>query len=143
MTSMTSMMKMGVGAAVAGAIAFLGACDTVKAPYTPRVDQVQTYPKITVSGELAQFIAISAPVVEKTGDGLLKVTVPVRLLSDAGFDSNVQYRFLFLDDKGTPTRGGDMSWTFVNLPPRNQVMLTGQSLDDDAADWRCEIRLAK
>lgn len=138
---MKMVTKMGVGVVAAGLV--MSGCDTVKGPYTPRVDQVQTYPKITVSGELAQFIAVTMPIVEKTGDGLLKVTVPVRLLSDAGVDSNVQYRFLFLNDKGTPVSGGDMSWTFVNLPPRNQVMLVGQAIDRDAADWRCEIRLAK
>jgi uncharacterized protein YcfL len=132
------------GLAVAGGLVVgTGGCDTVKAPYTPRVDQVQTYPRITVSGELAQFVAVSAPIVEKEVDSTMRVTVPVRLLSDAGFDSNVQYRFLFLNAQGTPARGGEMSWTFVNLPPRNQVILAGRSLDADAVDWRCEIRLAK
>ena len=36
-----------------------------------------------------------------------------------------------------------MVFRFVNLPARNQVFLTANSMDSDATDYRCEIRVAK
>jgi uncharacterized protein YcfL len=121
----------------------LPGCDTVKAPFPAVQDQVgrQHYPRVTVQGDLAGFIAVDEPVIEKTD--ILKVTVPVRLLSDPGNPSNIQYRFLYFAESGAPARGAAMNWTFVHLPPRDQRFLVGNSLDTDAVDWRCEIRLAK
>lgn len=132
------------GVVAVGALGVLAGCDTVKAPYRPVVDQVpiQNYPKVTVQGELAGFIAVSPPVVERPSD-VMKVTVPIRLLSDPGFSSNIQYRFIFLNASGVPSRGPTMNWKFQNLPPRDQVFLSGNALDSDAVDWRCEIRLAR
>jgi hypothetical protein len=138
---MKTRLLVGVMMVVGGALAMSG-CDTVKAPYRPVPDQLGgSYPQITVSGELAGFIETAAPVVEKSD--VLKVTVPVRLRSDPGYSSNIQYRFLFLNANGAPARGGDMSWRFMNLPPRDQRFLAGNSMDSDATDWRCEIRLAR
>jgi hypothetical protein len=135
----TSMMVMAAGVVMASAMV---GCDTVKAPYRPVPDQIgKNYPNVTVSGELAGFVEAGAPIVEKSD--VLKVTVPVRLRSDPGFSSNTQYRFLFFTASGAPARGGDMNWRFINLPPRDQRFLVGNSLDSDATDWRCEIRLAQ
>ncbi|GDX98390.1 hypothetical protein LBMAG48_07940 [Phycisphaerae bacterium] len=128
--------------ALASLASTLVACDTVKAPYRPVPDQIgANYPKITVSGELAGFIETGTPIVEKSD--VLKVTVPTRLRSDPGYSSNIQYRFLFFNANGSPARGGEMSWRFMNLPPRDQRFLAGNSMDSDATDWRCEIRLAQ
>lgn len=129
--------------ALLGAAVTLTACDTVKPAYTGRVDQAGrgNYPRVTVQGELSPFIGIDAPIVEPSD--VLKVTVPIRLLTDAGNPSSIQYRILFFNKNGSPARGGDMNWRFVHLPPRQQVFLTGNSLDSDAVDWRCEVRLAK
>lgn len=112
-----------------------------RTPYTGVYAPMQQYPNVTVAGEIGRFLAIDQPVVEQ--DDVMKVTVPVRLLSDPGYSSSVQYRFLFQNANGAPARGGAMNWRFVNLPPRNQVFLTGNAMDTDAVDWRCEIRLAK
>lgn len=136
-----------VAAAVVGVVGVVGVggcrSDPVQAPYTGVPDQLsaKAYPNITVAGELSNFIAINQPTVEKTD--VLTVVVPVRLLSTPGHESNIQYRFLFLKDNGTPARGGDMNWRFMHLAPRNQVLLTGNSIDGDAEDWRCEIRVAR
>jgi uncharacterized protein YcfL len=120
----------------------LVACDTVKAPYIPGGDQVgrANYPKVTVDPSLAGWIVVDSPIVTKSD--VLKVTVPVRLATDNSA-SNAQYRILFFDSTGAPARGGDMNWTFMNLPPRDQRFLVANSLDTDAVDWRCEIRLAR
>ncbi|MFO0830594.1 MAG: hypothetical protein U0637_02000 [Phycisphaerales bacterium] len=126
---------------VAGAS--LGACANTanRTPFTGVYAPMQQYPRVTVAGELSNFIAVDAPIVEQ-GD-VMKVSVPVRLLSDPGNSSNIQYRVLFFNASGAPARGGAMNWRFVNLPPRNQVFLTGNAMDGDAVDWRCEVRLAK
>jgi hypothetical protein len=112
-----------------------------RTPFTGVYAPMQQYPRVTVAGELGRFLAIDEPIVEQ--QDVMKVTVPVRLLSDPGYSSSVQYRFLFMNENGAPARGGAMNWRFVNLPPRNQVFLAGNAMDTDAVDWRCEIRLAK
>jgi hypothetical protein len=120
----------------------LSACNTAeRTPFTGVNAPMQSYPRVTVAGELANFIAVDAPIVEKPD--VMKVTVPVRLLSDPGYSSNIQYRMLFMSASGAPARGGDMNWRFINLPPREQRFLAGNSMDTDAVDWRCEIRLAR
>ncbi|HYF14402.1 MAG TPA: DUF1425 domain-containing protein [Phycisphaerales bacterium] len=126
-----------------GAAALLGACQTARYPGTPVGDPIpqNAYPKVTVEGPLARFIAVNTPTVEKTD--VLKVTVPVRLLSNPGNPSNIQYRFLFFTSSGAVARGGEMNWRFLNLPPQDQRFLSGNSLDADAVDWRCEIRIAR
>lgn len=130
---------------VATVSALMGAsgCDTVRAPYTPRADQLpqESYPQISVSYDLQPWIAYSKPVVER-GD-VLKVSVPVRLTSSGtGEYSNTQYRFIFLDATGSPTRT-QPDWRFQRFEPRQQVFLTANSLDSNAVDWRLEIRSAR
>ena len=123
----------------------LGGCATSpkQPPYTGHMDQVdpRAYPQVAIAGELANYIALGRPTVEKTD--VLTVVAPIRLLSKPGYESNIQYRFLFLKKDGTPARGGDMNWRFMHMAPLNQVFLTGNSLDADADDWRCEVRLAR
>lgn len=132
-------VALAIGASLVGG---LSACDTVKAPFSPGLDQVgrANYPRVTVDPQLAGWLVVDQPTMNKTD--VLKVTVPVRLASDRNA-SNVQYRILFFNANGEPARGGDMNWTFLNLPPRDQRFLVANSLDSDAVDWRCEIRVAR
>ncbi len=108
-------------------------------PYTPGVDplSVTNYPKVTTTGDLANWLVVAHPTVVK--EGVLKVSTPVRLTSKTGQWSKVQYRYQFLDDKGTPVRA-QPDWVPVTLEPQQQVFMTGNSLDSNAADWRLEIR---
>jgi len=133
-----------LGAAVGalGMVVGLTGCDTTKAPYTPRADTIaqQDYPQVTVTGDLRKWVALNTPVVEK-GD-VMKVSVPVRLMSDTGEYARVQYRFQFLDKNGVPMRV-QPDWRFQTLEPRNQVFLTANSMDAGAEDWRLEIRSAR
>ncbi len=128
-------------AMIAGATLAGCASNATRTPFTGHYAPLQQYPRVTVAGELSNFIAVDPPIVEQ--QDVMKVSVPVRLLSDPGYSSSIQYRVLFFTETGAPARGGAMNWRFVNLPPRNQVFLTGNAMDTDAADWRCEIRLAK
>jgi uncharacterized protein YcfL len=63
----------------------------------------------------------------------------VRLYSSTGQWSKVQYRYLFLDKNGVPLRA-QPDWQQVTLEPRQAVFMSGNAMDDNAADWRLEIR---
>lgn len=98
-----------------------------------------TYPQITVDYALRKYVAFAAPVVEK-GE-TMRVTVPVRLLADQSEQSRVQYRFIFLTDKGIPLRD-QPDWRYELLDARQQKFLS-MSSTDTAADWRMEVRTTR
>ncbi len=133
--------KLAPAAIFAGLALSLGACasDPVKAPYQPNPDLLTktTYPQVTTTGDLAQWLVVDQPVVSR--DGILKVSVPVRMTSNTGQWSKVQYRFIFLDANSVPVRA-QPDWMPVTLEPRQQVFMQANSLDTNAADWRLEIR---
>lgn len=96
------------------------------------------YPNVVVMEQLAPYIVVSEPVVERTEVGSLRVSVPVRAATRVE-NLNTQYRFDFLDEQGRPIRP-EQSWRFIQLPSRTQRFLEATSLDDRAVDWRLEIR---
>jgi uncharacterized protein YcfL len=132
------MKMMMVGVVVAGVFGLAG-CATPTEPFTPHGDHIplERYPKITAPAELARYLAVSDTKVE-VGD-VMRVTTPVRLISKPGQWSKVQYRYIFLDDRGIPVRS-QPEWQPVTLEPQQQVFLTQNSLDSNARDWRLEIR---
>ncbi len=131
-------------AAVASLVALAGcaADQHRRAPAPAVIDPVHAseYPQIIVHEELRNWIAAQRPVVTR-GD-VMRVMVPVRLLSNQGQNAFVQYRFVFTDERGTPLRT-QSDWKFINLEPRIPVELTGTALDSTAAEWRLEIRPAR
>lgn len=136
---------MAKGAAVLLAVMAGPGCqqDTVKAPYGGKQDPLpaQSYPQIAVDGPLQPFLAFDAPKVSRDG-GVLKVVTPVRLQSDKGYESDLQYRYTFLDAGGLPLRS-QADWRYVRLPSRRQVFLEGNAMDTTASDWRLEVRTAR
>lgn len=130
-----------------GLIALLSAafagCDTVKAPYGAQQDQVSpaNYPQVVVEQALSPYVVISQPVVDKQLSGITHVSVPVRLKSDQGQFSRVQYRFTFFEKPGVPATA-QSDWKYERLEPRNQTFFQGSSMDA-AGDWRLEIRVAR
>ena len=108
--------------------------DTVKAPFTPKPDELsrELYPRVVCEKPLADWLVSGTPIVRRD-TGPLDVTVPLRLTS-----SN-QYRFIFLDASGVPIRS-QSEWRYFQLEPRNEFFLRGTALDTTATDWRCEIR---
>lgn len=127
--------------AVGLAAALLGGChqDRVKAPISAGPDTVRRdqWAKIELEPALAGWVVANEPIVEN--GPVMKVQVPVRLLSDQGQYARIQYQFTFFDDKGRTLRdqGG---WQYVRLEPRTPTFLTGNSTDT-AADWRLVIRM--
>lgn len=125
----------------------LAGCDTVRAPYAARNDTVAqaNYPKVVVEAGLSPYLAINQPV-QSTENGIMKVSVPARLLSNPGEFSRVQYKFTFFngptDAGGTPLRT-QTEWRYMVMEPRNQIYFEGNALDNTAKDWRLEVRSAR
>ena len=133
--------KLAASAVLAAAILTLGGCnDPVRAPYSPNRDLVtkDTYPQITADGDLAGWLLYDKPSVSHEGN-ILRVSVPVRLTSSTGQWAKVQYRYIFLDANNMPVKA-QPDWIPATLEPRQQVLMTGNALDTNAADWRLEIR---
>jgi uncharacterized protein YcfL len=130
-------------AALAGLSLTMTACDTVKAPFSPKGDQVPKalYPKVVLQSTLADWIVLAEPVAAPAPNGgPLTVSVPIRLTSERPDQfARIQYRFIFLDASGVPLRS-QSDWRYMRLEPRNQVFLQGNATDTTAVDWRCEIR---
>lgn len=121
----------------------LSACnDPVKAPYGGVGDPLPAnqYPQITTDGAMSNYLLFSQPVVSRDS-GVLKVTTPARLRSD-GLESNIQYRYIFLDASGQPLRA-QPDWRYMRMPARQQVFFEGNALDATATDWRLEVRAAR
>lgn len=138
-------MKIGTGMIMACGVAMgvLGGCsNTGTVPPAPRVDQAAgNYPNITVQdARLQNFIVISDVNVNR-GE-MMKVNVALRLDFTGDATSSVQYRFTFLDARGTPL-ASQSGWQLMDLPPRIQRFMTGVALDKGAEDWRLEIRAAQ
>lgn len=139
--------RFGGATLAAGAVAMVmaagGCSDKTKPPPGAMNDPVlvENYPSVVALDGLQPYIGVSAPVVERGGGQPLKVTVPVRALTN-GAELNVQYRFLWLNPQMVPTQPeGD--WRYMRMPARSQVFMSGNALDDRATDWRLEIRTAR
>jgi len=118
------------------AVALTGCAGTQREPHAAKADTLASYPQITVEHGLRNFIVVGDPVVTR-GD-VLAVSVPTRLTSNEGEQARVQYRFIFLNDRGVPLRD-QPDWRYMLLEPHQQVFLAANSTDT-ASDWRMEIR---
>lgn len=127
-------------------LTLLPACanDRTKAPGSAGVDPLPAdqYPKVEAAGGLAPNLVISgANVAPGTDTRPMSVTSAVRSTWDKNV-LNVQYRYFFFDEKGTPLNP-DPDWRFAKLPPRSQVFMEGFAPDTNARDWRLQIRPAQ
>lgn len=136
---MTQVWKVVVG--VAGLA--VGGCRTSTLPPAAQGDVVASanYPRVVVLDGLQPFVAIAEPRVTKSPEDPLRVTVPVRAVTEHE-ELNVQYRFEFLDELGRPIEPS-MSWRYERLPSKAQRFFEGNALDQRATDWRLEIRPAR
>lgn len=115
--------------------------DLVKAPGRIDADPLpcEDYPQIAVLEGLEGWLG-AGKIVEEPGPPMT-VTVPVRALTDDD-ELNIQYRFLFLDEKGVPLNR-DPDWHDMRMPSRAQVFMRANALDSTASMWRLEIRPAR
>lgn len=124
-------------------LAGLTACDTVRAPAGPGLDQLPTenYPKVYINPPTLAKVMVITPgtvVVDTPADRPMSVTVPLRSIADNSM--RVQYRFLWFDDKGRPVREGE--WIAEMFAPRVERRLQGNAIDLKSRDWRLEVRSA-
>jgi uncharacterized protein YcfL len=122
----------------------LGGCDTTRPPAAGLPDPVagNLYPKITLDGNLQQFMAIDytrVVVTQPTADTAIAVQVPAR--SQADNDMNIQFQYTWLDAAGRQV--GLSGWRTVTLPNRRQQMLAANALTREAVDWQLDIRVAR
>lgn len=131
-----------MGVAVLG-LAVLVGCRGSTLPPAAQRDPVlrENYPRVTVLDGLQPWIAVTEPIVSREEGRPLRVSVPVRAVTQHE-DLNVQYRFQFLDDQGRPV-DPDPTWRYERLPSKAQRILDGSALDQRAVDWRFEIRPAR
>ena len=116
------------------------ACQT-KPPHGARDDRYadERYPKVVGVGEIGGDLSVASPTVTPGPNPPLRVSVPVRLRRND--PQPVQYRFLFLDATGAPTRD-NFGWGYLTMQPRTQTFFTGRAMSPEATDWRLEIREA-
>jgi uncharacterized protein YcfL len=130
--------------ALAGVFALAG-CDTVRAPNSPRIDQLPTsqYPKVTIeSRELADVLAVNPGAVTVTqGDASRPMDVSVGLRSLADNSMNVQYRFQWFDESGRMVE--EEQFKQFLIPPRTEQRLRSNPMTTKATDWRLQVRSAR
>jgi uncharacterized protein YcfL len=135
-----------VASVAAGAAVLSGAgCDTVRAPNSPRIDQLPTsqYPKVTIeSRELADVLAVNPGSVTVTpGDSSRPMDVSVGLRSLADNSMNVQYRFQWFDESGRMVE--EEQFKQFLIPPRTEQRLRSNPMTTKASDWRLQVRSAR
>lgn len=134
------MKRIALTAAVAS-FAFVAGCQST-APPAVGADNVSpaTYPPVTATGGLNRLIKDSPATVDRSQAGAMTVQVPVRVVRDK--EVPIEYRFTFFDERNRPLRP-ESDWQYKVLPPRTQQFLVGTALDQDAYDWRLEMRPAR
>ncbi len=128
---------------VASAAGLLGfGCDTIKAPDPVRKDTlpIEAYSQQVVLGGLKQWVVSSKPIVERGVGEPLRVTVPLRSVTDKNI--NIQYRFEWMDAKGRPVKD-DSGWRFKTISARTQIFLEANALDANVTNWRLQVRPAQ
>lgn len=125
-------------AALIAAAALLAGCVTDYQPGVATAEDGSAYPEVAILGNLGGGVRKHAPIVTPGERGRpMAVSVPLRLMSDR--TREVQYRFIFMDQRGKPLPP-EMDWTWKVMPARALVYFEAAALDDRATDWRLEVR---
>lgn len=116
-------------------------------PPATKADPVarENYPRNIALQNLDYGMVGGAPSVEpSTADKPMRVSVPMRNITDYGI--NVQYMFEFFDTQGrvVPRAGSSVqNWRFVHMDPSVMMYFDGAALDTTAVDWRLTVRSAR
>ncbi len=137
------MTRMSMMTVATGALLLAGGCRTSTLPPGAQRDPLprENYPRVVVLDDLQRWVVVDAPIVTKSERDPLRVTVPVRAVTDHE-ELNVQYRFAFFDADGRPM-DPEPSWRYERLPSKAQRMIEANALDQRAVDWRVDIRPAR
>jgi uncharacterized protein YcfL len=89
---------------------------------------------------IGRFLVAGEPYVEPVNQSQpMRVMVPLRSITDRPL--NVQYQFIFMDERGKELRS-NQGWVFAHFEPYSQHQVTGVALEDKAAQWRLMVRPA-
>ncbi len=137
-------MTLSVACAAALFVAILSGCQADRSPGAGMADPYPAEvndPRITVlAPDLRPWIGFQDIRVDPDADKPLAIDVPVRNLTERQY--LIDYRFLFYDEDGMQISPA-MSWRMVALEPKQNVRLHGRALDQDAVDFRLEVRWAR
>lgn len=116
-------------------------------PPATKADPVarENYPRNIALQNLDYGMVGGAPSVEAgTADRPMRVSVPMRNITDYGI--SVQYMFEFFDAQGrvVPRAGSStQNWRFARMEPSVMMYFDGAALDTTAVDWRLTVRSAR
>lgn len=131
----------GVFALCALAACFVAGCRSDTSPIGAQSDPHTTYPNITLSQpSLTEAVKFQTPVLSRTANNNMQVTVPVRAASNETL--HVEYRVIWFD-AGHRALSPEMSWTPLRLEPRQPQQLTVASSSADAVDYNLQMRWGK
>jgi len=128
--------------AVLGVLCLLTAgCQSDTAPIEAQTDETNAYPRISLSQRsLEKAIGFQEPIVTRSQNGLMRVTVPVRARSNE--DLHIEYRVLWFDASGQPITPAT-GWTPVRLEPRQPQQIVAMSSSAAAADYNMQVRWSR
>ena len=129
----------------AGLITTLGifavGCNTDTSVIGGKYDSARSYPNITLSQPaLADALGFQEPSVTRTANNLMRVTLPVRALSNE--DLHVEYKVNWFDGAGQPILP-DTSWATLRLEPRQPAYVAVTSSSPDAINYNIQFRWAR
>ena len=132
-------MKCTIGyLAAAFAMAVVVGCNTDTAVVGGRYDTVRTYPNITLSQRtLEDALGFQEPIVKRTANNLMHVTITVRSLSNE--ELHVEYRMVWLNEAGQPITP-QMTWTPLRMDPRQPQRISITSTSPHAQDYNLQLR---
>jgi uncharacterized protein YcfL len=118
-----------------------GGCHSDTSPIGAQSDPYTTYPNITLSQpSLTEAVKFQSPVLSRTANNNMQVTVPVRGASNETL--HLEYRVIWFDAVHRPL-SPEMSWTPIRLEPRQPQQLTAASSSSDAVDYNLQVRWGK
>lgn len=110
-------------------------------PIEVRSDKFSQYPQVhTESYYLKEWTRVQQPQAVRVGNGMLKVMIPIRNLTDSELE--IDYIYSFTDARGI-TVEGPSSRQFVRLPRKGMGQIEFTSLTAIPADFRVQIFYAK
>lgn len=119
----------------------IGGCKADTSPIGAKYDEVGRYPNITLSQpSLQEALGFQEPIVTRTPENLMRVSVPVRARSDE--ELHVEYKPVWLDANLQPI-SPEMSWTPLRLEPRQPATITVQSTSPAAVNYNLQFRWSR
>jgi uncharacterized protein YcfL len=134
-------LKLVVSCLCLGGILGIGGCKADTSPIGGQYDEVSRYPNITLSqGTLQEALGFQEPIVSRTADNFMHVSLPVRARSNE--ELLIEYRVIWLDASLQPLRP-ETAWVPLRLEPRQPYNITVQSTTPLATNYNLQFRWSR